>query len=156
MRIVLRELTSADMETVWRVNNDPDARAQSLSQAEIPWVEHQQWFTAALSDPKLAMWMIEVDGREVGVVRIAARGEHTWLMSVALAPAHRGRGLGSEAIALAAQRHREAHPGATLEAWVAVDNVASRRAFEKAGFAQRETRTVADGRAFVVYARRGG
>jgi RimJ/RimL family protein N-acetyltransferase len=140
--ITLRKATAADCEVVWRLNNDPNARGQSLSTAEIPWPEHEQWFKKALVDPKLTMWMVEVDGSIGGIVRLLERDRA--IISVALAPEQRGKGLGSQAIAKACAAH-----GGPIEALVVIGNDASRRAFEKAGFRVSHD-TAINGRAVTV------
>lgn len=140
--ISLRKATAADCEIVWQLNNDPDARAQSLSSASIPWADHQKWYAQALSDPKMTMWMIEVDGATGGVVRLHERDRT--VISIALAKEQRGKGVASEAIAKACTMH-----GGPIDSLVIVGNAASLRAFEKAGFHERD-RTTINGKAVVV------
>ena len=40
------------------------------------------------------VWVLELDGRLVGVIELDPRGDHLWVENVAIAPRWQGRGLG--------------------------------------------------------------
>jgi RimJ/RimL family protein N-acetyltransferase len=135
--VTLRAATEADKEIVWRINNDPEARAQSRSTAEIPWADHAAWFARALHG---ALWIIEVNGAIAGVVRV-----NEGVISIALTKEHRGHGIGTQAITLACERCE-----GPVDAWILERNRASERAFTKAGFDLRG-HVVERGRKFFVW-----
>jgi len=147
--VSLRAATPDDEGRVWVYNDDPSARRAALHTAPIPWASHRTWYASRLADPGTSIWIVESGGEPVGTVRIEARGEEDDF-SIALSPGARGRGIGTAAVRLAAQRHGEARPGKRLVALIRPDNDASVRAFERAGFSQAGTREV-DGVSILVF-----
>lgn len=82
--------------------------------------------------------MVDSGGDTAGLVswrkRITARSSYCWNIGIALLPAARGRGLGTEAQRLLARylfAHTRVH---RIEADTELGNVAEQRALEKAGF----------------------
>lgn len=124
----LRPARWGDMRKVWTWNNAPDVRRWSLSVDPIPFEDHERWFRGRLEDPEHRLWIAEIEGRDVGVVRVDGAG----VVSIALAPDARGHGVGTRALALACAREAR-----TLEAWISEDNIASVRCFERCGFVLR-------------------
>lgn len=131
--VTLRRAAASDMETVWRWNNAPDVRAVSLGTASIPLDEHRRWYERTLADPESFVWIVEHAGEGAGVVRIHPSDAGP-AISIALDAARRGRGLGTAAIVLACRAYAEATGRGVVGARIRSDNVASVRAFERAGF----------------------
>ncbi len=90
--------------------------------------EHRVWLQDRLNNPCVQIWIVEVDGVPVGVVRLDSNDE----LSVEIAPEHRGKGYGVEAIQLACAQAK-----GRVKACVDESNDAARRAFVKAGFVKR-------------------
>ena len=128
----LRPATMADAPAVWAWRNDPDSRAASLNEREIPYPEHEAWFAAALADPDRTLLIgVEPGGEAVGMVRFdCAAGDDT-RVSINLAPQRRGQGLGTALLRLAVATRADER----LRAEVRAANEASRRLFERCGFA---------------------
>ncbi|HVS35436.1 MAG TPA: GNAT family N-acetyltransferase, partial [Gemmataceae bacterium] len=114
----------------------------SFSSDPIPWDHHQQWFQTKLSDPG-CLFLVAVDGRKtpVGQVRLEIDGEEA-VISVSLAERFHGLGYGPVVIRQAAQLAFKDHPIQRINAYIRPENAASRRAFEKIGFAPQETAIV--------------
>lgn len=127
MNIELRLANSEDVRFYWEVNNHPSVRASAVSQETIPWDSHQVWFEGRLQSQDHHLFVVVAGGERVGALHLSPHG-HGHEVTVALAPARRGAGLGSGAL----QKIPDAFP--YVEAVVRSDNWASRRAFEKAGF----------------------
>lgn len=111
MAVKLIEPWQVDREWVLALRNDPEARAHGDS-APVD----DGWWEAVRADLRI----IVVNGERVGYV-IVKDGE----VSILITRNERGRGIGTAAL------QQLTGP---LHAFVKVDNVASRRAFEKAGF----------------------
>lgn len=140
--VTLRSAEESDMGRVWVWNNEPDARAASIRAASIPWADHQRWFAAKLRDVNTAFWMVELpEAGAIGSVRIERRGEED-VISLALTPGARGRGLGSVVIAEAVRQRRRAGIERRVVALVKPDNAASAKAFVRAGFVLEGNREV--------------
>jgi spore coat polysaccharide biosynthesis protein SpsF len=132
--LVVRPATASDAEFFARCRSDPVAVRWSRSGRPVDPATHAQWFATALEQPRRRLRVAEVAGEAVGTLRVdvtAAVGE----VGIAVAPAHRGRGLATPMLrALVADCAGDPQV-VTLEAVVHPDNVASLRAFTRAGFA---------------------
>jgi len=133
--IRLRDATTADARLLWLWRNHPSTRRWSFNKAEIAWEEHCQWLAARLSDERCLMYIAEVaDHGVVGQARFSVSGEEAEI-HVTVAPEHRGRGMGTAVISASCRRLFSEQPGVRrILARALPGNVASIRAFQKAGF----------------------
>jgi RimJ/RimL family protein N-acetyltransferase len=111
--LVLRPARMEDAAILFAWRNDPQTRANSLSEDKVWWPEHVAWLRCALDKVLIA----EQDGKPVGTVRIET--ELSWIV----APEHRGRGIGRQMLALVAGTAR-----------IKRTNIASQKIAEAAGF----------------------
>lgn len=128
--MILRRAAAADALDVLAWRNDPLTRAMSRSHEEIGEAAHRAWFAKVLADPKVTLLIGEVGAEKLGMVRFDHH-EPTEV-SINVNPAHRGRGHG---YALLSQALAQVEGDIVAE--VQDDNRASRRLFERAGFALR-------------------
>ena len=144
MTVVLRAAAEEDVRFVWEVNNHPSVRALSFSTEPIPWETHQTWFARVLADPARELFVIEDDGERAGVLRLdndeGVPGQV--VLSIAVAPGRRGRGVGRRALegVLGAAKPSTRR----IVALVRPDNEPSLKVFERAGFERDGTRVVGD------------
>jgi RimJ/RimL family protein N-acetyltransferase len=143
MRLTLRPATEEDVRFVWEVNNERTVRAQSISTEPIPWEDHRRWFADALERDDRKLYIAEVDEDRCGVVRFDLEDAEATI-SIALSPDVRGRGLGTQTIDKGSQMLCERGDAKRILAFVRPDNVASVKAFERAGFEFRETTRQSD------------
>lgn len=123
----------ADAEFFLACRADPEAVRWSRSGAPIPPAEHARWFAAACDDPAIRLRVGVLDGERVGTVRVDVTGG-VGEVGIAVAPARRGRGLGT-ALLRALLADVAADPQVVrLTALVHPDNHASLRAFARTGF----------------------
>src|SRR6266849_8648348 len=131
----LRPVQADDCRLLWEWANDPDVRQVSFSSAPILWEQHVRWFTAKMASSNCIMYIaVSDDNTPIGQVRYDRDGDEATI-SVSLARQFRGQGYGSCLLQKAAQQLFTSAPVQTLHAYVKQDNVASARAFAKAGFA---------------------
>ena len=151
LAITLRAATVADTDAIWRYNNAPDVRAQSLDPKPISRDAHERWMTAQLTDDNSHLWMIESSEGAVGVVRIAhdAVSPDRGRVSIALDASMRGRGVGRAALARAVQLD-----DGELVAEIVVDNIASQRIFSACGFVNTGSYRMTDARQVLVFERK--
>jgi UDP-4-amino-4,6-dideoxy-N-acetyl-beta-L-altrosamine N-acetyltransferase len=94
----LRDLVPADSDNLFAWRNLPDIRRWMYTDHEISPEEHARWFEAASRDASRKYWIIELDGRPVGLANLAdiapAHRKATWAYYLADA-AVRGRGVGA-------------------------------------------------------------
>lgn len=135
MTLNLRLAQPADAADLLAWRNDPKTRALSRQQAEISWDDHCRWVDRMVADPGCLFLVAWQDDVRVGVVRFNRRGQtNVWEVSITVAPAAQGRGLGGRMLNDGVARLRRDHPGAEVLAAVLPGNLASERLFLGAGF----------------------
>jgi UDP-2,4-diacetamido-2,4,6-trideoxy-beta-L-altropyranose hydrolase len=131
----LRAVQESDCRLLWEWANDPEVRAAAFSPEPIPWEQHQTWFARRMRDPECCILIAEdAESRAVGQFRVDWRSDRDGEVDVSVASQFRGSGYGGVLIDLGATSVL-AKRGERLHAFVKVENQASRRAFEQAGFA---------------------
>ena len=134
-KLWLRDAEASDSRTLWEWANDPVTRQQSFSSAPIPWEDHERWFARKLQDSSCHLFIaLDEQGEAIGQVRFDPADPGEVVISVSIAAAARGRGFGAEAIAQACAALRPLAAPVTVVAFIRGDNVASQRAFTRAGF----------------------
>lgn len=135
--IILRAVESADARQLWVWANDPETRQASFSTDSIPWEAHCNWLSRKLQDPHCHFWIaLNLDGQPIGQVRFDQTGEQEAVISVSLDRQYQGMGYGRQIIEQAVDQLFRQTSLTTVRALIKLDNQASIRAFEKAGFAQ--------------------
>jgi RimJ/RimL family protein N-acetyltransferase len=120
--VTLRPAAAQDCERVWQWNFAPEVRARSRSSHVVSLADHLRWFERRILEG--AFWIIELDGRPVGTVRI-----DEGRISIALAAEARGRRIGRRAI-----RKACAAWDRPVVAEIRTDNAPSRACFEACAF----------------------
>lgn len=129
----LRPTDSGDADRVLEWRNEPEAVRFSETGRPVDAEEHREWFAARLDDPSTRMWIAERDGRPLGTVRIDVRAA-VGAVSIAVAPECRGQGIGGQILRLLQDELEGDFQVESLTAVVGIDNAASLRLFERAGF----------------------
>lgn len=129
--VTLRPATLDDAQRLFDWRNDPVTRAMAITTDPVPWDGHIRWLTASLTNPARLLLVGQVDDTPIGTVRFDLADPV--LVSITLAPDHRGRGLALPLLTGAMDRLDRP---ANLLAQVKPDNPASQRLFERAGFEQ--------------------
>jgi len=109
-------------------------REMSFHSAPISWEEHQRWFTVVLQQSGTLLTIIEIWVDDGWVSMAQVRIDETGAISVSIAPAFRGRGLGTAILheAIAYQQTIMSLPN--LVAYIKPNNRASQTIFSRAGF----------------------
>jgi ribosomal-protein-alanine N-acetyltransferase len=122
--MVLREMTWRDIPAL--------AALEPTLFAADAWSE-QTWWAELAGRPRRCYVVAEQDGTVVGYAGVDRGGEVADVMTIAVAPAAQGRGLGSllmDWLIAAARRGRAEH----LMLEVRADNVVAQRLYSSAGF----------------------
>jgi UDP-2,4-diacetamido-2,4,6-trideoxy-beta-L-altropyranose hydrolase len=141
----LRTVQAEDCRLLWEWANDPYVRAVSFASDAIAWESHQAWFRARLKDPHCVFYLaLDHEDTPQAQVRYDCEGDQAM---VSISVDQRGRGKGHGTIALRQSSHRlfVSTPVTTIHAYIKTSNVASIRAFEKAGYQQTVDTTVTSG-----------
>ncbi len=132
----LRPAVWQDSDRLLAIANLPDVRGVSFRADRIAVADHEAWFARQLMDPDARIWL--TPGGE-GTIRLQ-RDLEAAVVSLAIEPQARGRGLARTLVAEAQNWLRLTAFAPRLDAWVRHGNQASRRLFTRAGFAPaRET-----------------
>jgi RimJ/RimL family protein N-acetyltransferase len=138
-QVRLRPAGAGDSDVLFGWVNLPEVRAASFDSAPVPRATHEAWFARKLADAACRIWIaLDDEARPAGVIRFEVTGGEA-VVSITVAPSHRGRGLAA-ALIEAGCRDAAALPGvAVFVAEIKTGHEPSRRAFLRAGFAQAGT-----------------
>jgi len=134
MPLSLRKATKADARMVWVWRNDSQSVAASLTGSEVEWEEHVSWYSKALEEADREILILKEGDNAVGLLRFDRIDEQAGEISINIAPAARGRGVGVRALVLALEFSAREGRFRTLVARIRSDNLVSLRAFAAAGF----------------------
>jgi aminoglycoside 6'-N-acetyltransferase len=127
-RVLLRPIVQADVEPLRSIHATPEVvRWWNLPTDAFP-------FDA---DPTETRLTIELDGSTVGMIQFGEEPEpdyrHAWI-DLFLAPAHHGRGLGTDAVKTLARYVIEIRGHHRITIDPSTDNAPAIRCYEKVGF----------------------
>jgi len=139
MKLHLREASLADSSLLLEWRNDPEAVTQSLSGRHVAEGEHEQWFSNVLSSRSSVIFIASADSGggslPAGMCRFDQLENHSVLVSISVAAAFRGKGLGKQILALGLESVSRMWPDATdCDAEVKQGNSPSIALFEGLGF----------------------
>jgi ribosomal protein S18 acetylase RimI-like enzyme len=121
--------TAEDIEAVRVIrNNGREWMTGDTSEIDA---ERQAEFWRSLDPSLVRLYVAELDGAVVGYGLLRQPLYGAWWVSLAVAPDHRGRGIGAELYARLAEL-----AGTYVWAEIRRDNIASQRAAEKAGYSR--------------------
>ena len=130
--ITLRRVEESDKESLWQWRNDPLTREMSIDRHEVSWADHCAWFDRVQGDPNRHLLIGELEHNLIGTVRLDGVAE-TAEISITVAPAARGKGLGL-ALLDAATQYAKTLQLVALTAVIRPSNKASQIIFERAGY----------------------
>lgn len=133
----LRQATVSDVSILFTWANDPVVRSNSFNSSDIPLEDHQSWFNAGLSDSR-RLHYIAIDNFNcpVGQIRFDLRtADNLAEIDFSLCPSKRGLRLG-HLLLLQGLKSMHEKWGSHVIAYgdVLVNNLASNKSFQKAGF----------------------
>jgi UDP-2,4-diacetamido-2,4,6-trideoxy-beta-L-altropyranose hydrolase len=130
--LILRRADERDILDLFAWRNDKETLGNSKSATPVPFTEHERWFAASLTKPDRRIYIGLVGDEKVGMVRFdrVPNSEHAHIVSIAISPEFRRRGLGR---ALLEAAIGEMAPG-RFDAEIKTENVISKKLFEACGF----------------------
>lgn len=124
-----------DIRPLFKLANDSEVRANSLSTNSIAWEAHESWFAKVMAEPLQRLYTLkDMTGIFMGQLRFDCHREGVAMISISIVKAARGCGLAPNIIRRGVALFLEATPERTIEAIVKEANHASLKSFEKAGF----------------------
>lgn len=153
----LRPVQATDSGQLLAWTNDPDTRRQSFDPTPVPLARHEAWLAGQLAQPERYLLLLAEDaatGTAAGLIRFALSTDtshHTTAtLSYSLAPECRGRGWAAPLLLAGTRAVLAQFPQLTqVLGEVKPTNVASVRAFRRAGYARASGAGPAGGLTFV-------
>ncbi|MEM8724308.1 MAG: UDP-2,4-diacetamido-2,4,6-trideoxy-beta-L-altropyranose hydrolase [Pseudomonadota bacterium] len=128
----VRPATPDDSRMMFEWRGHPITRAVSQESSELVWDDHVAWLARVLEDPDRKLYVGEIGGRPVGVIRFDFSDDARAEVSLYLDPALHGVGLGPHLL-LAGE---SAAGAAIIDATVLTENRPSQRLFAGCGYTQ--------------------
>jgi len=133
-QVKLRCADHQDATLLWEWANDPDVRANSFQSKPIPFDEHLNWFEGRLASEDTRIWILELNRAPAAQIRYEQTGNDTAEINFSAVSEYRGKGLGTKALILTVYKACRELGVKYLKGTVFDSNIASIRAFAKAGF----------------------
>jgi len=132
----LRLADGTDRDQLLHLQRQPGIRQHARNPAIPGPDEHARWMDRMLRDASTLLMIIEVGGRNAGMIRLDQKdpvdGWRRFEISIAIAPEFQGRGVARTVLSLA----RKMFPGAALDAEILPSNGASLKLFAQSGYAR--------------------
>lgn len=133
--ITLRPAQKLDETMIFRWRNTPFIYERGFDGNPVKAKEHREWFCGVLADPNVGMFIIEKKFSPVGQIRyLYTAQKNRATISIYLPKQFTGKGYGPQAIKMCCWIIAQRHPTAIIDACFLPTNMASKKAFRKAGF----------------------
>ena len=130
-----RKATEKDLMLYFKWANDVSVRENSYRSEVISIENHTNWFLNKIVDGTCLMFVFEDHiGKPVGQVRIETKNEAHAIIGISNDANHRGKGYASQMLHKACESFFVNVPTTTISAYIKIENKASEKAFQKAGF----------------------
>jgi UDP-2,4-diacetamido-2,4,6-trideoxy-beta-L-altropyranose hydrolase len=134
-----RPAVFSDANILFAWINEPEVRQYSLNPAPVLLDIHLSWFGKKIQDKNSFIFIAEIKNEPAGMIRFDLTGNEA-LISYLLAKNYRGKGLGTVLLTKGITAFKKAAKGKVekVTGLVQKQNIASVKAFEKAGFMPEE------------------
>ena len=134
-KISYRKSNEEDLLLYFNWANDSSVRENSYQTKRIDFEDHQKWYLNKIKDPNCLMLIFENHlGFPIGQVRIQKNENKTALIGISNDKNHRGKGYASEMLKISTELFLSNNSSYLINAYINLENIASEKAFRKAGF----------------------
>jgi len=135
LELNLRKASVGDIDDLFEWANDPITRRNSYNQEKIDYTSHVKWAQNRLNSSDCLFLIFENSkAQKIGFVRFDKNEQKNWVISINIAPVQRGNGYSVELLRRAISHFVNIKDEAEVEAYIKRENIASVKAFERAGF----------------------
>jgi len=150
VKITYRKAIERDLLTYFSWANDVATRQNSFSTEDVDLKTHTTWFLNKIASKDSLMLIFENENKStVGQVRIESDVDNA-VIGISIDPAFRGQALASFMIDSACTEYFRNFTQSTIAAHIKAANIASIKAFEKAGFNSKELYMVGNERRIIL------
>ncbi len=128
-----RKVNALDKQRLFDWANDELTRANSFSTQPITFAEHSEWFDKKIKSEDTSYYIGEVRSDAAGVVRFDKTATGEVVVGILIDKNYRGRNLAVAFLKQACKIYLS-ESKANISAYIKIQNVASVKAFERAGF----------------------
>lgn len=132
--MLIREATIEDAQLLFDWRNEPATRANSFHSEPLDWDSHVAWLQQALCREDVNIFIVEDNQQPVGTFRLNRIDSGRAEISITVSSHFRGNGYGSKILLEAATVAKEQFGYSIIQARVKESNIASQRAFFRAGY----------------------
>lgn len=137
LTVTFRRAMPEDAGLYFNWVNDAEVRNNSITTGIISWETHQQWFSEKISSESL-MLVFFLNEEPFGQLRIDWENDGGWI-DYSIDNRFRGLGLGKIILREAIELLNRASTRKKISGKVKIENLASKRCFEKSGFSLEST-----------------
>ena len=150
--IILRKATKEDCHDLWAWRNHPKVRKWHFNPRKIGYKTHIKWFEKKIRNGGARICIAEnLKKEKLGQIRMEAGAGKSVYVTIDLNPQFFGRHIGARIIKMGTDAFMRENPNVgVMAAEICRKNIASQRAFEKAGYALSHS-DIKKGRRIVVY-----
>ncbi len=131
-----RRVIKEDLQLTYSWANDPSVRQNSYNSEKISLDEHKNWLFDKINDPDTLFLIGEENNESIGQLRFERFDNHA-IIGITVAPSQRGKGYGAKILKEGLKEYSKLWK-VPVHAFIKKDNIASIKAFEKAGFVFKE------------------
>lgn len=132
-----RDANYQDLMTYYNWTNDPEVRKYSYNSSPVSLESHTSWFQRKIQDPNVLMLIYTNSmNKIIGQVRIETTSGES-IIGISIDKNHRGKGYASRIIEITSVKFKELNKK-PITAYIKVENIASIKAFEEAGYRNKE------------------
>jgi RimJ/RimL family protein N-acetyltransferase len=135
--INIRKADISDIDTYFKWANEESVRILSFNSEKISYEEHIKWFNNQLLDENCFMFIFS-SIIDFGQVRIHKISNNDAVISISIDENFRGKGFGVQMLMMSIELFRKSFPLVIINAYIKVENIASKIIFEKSGFSFKE------------------
>ena len=149
--IALRKATIGDCHDIWLWRNHPKVRKWHFNPKKIGYKTHMKWFEEKTGSDNACIYIAEnLKKEKLGQIRMEMGVGESVYVTIDLNPKFFGRHIGAKIIRMGTDAFMRENPNVgVMAAEICRKNIASQRAFEKAGYALSH-RDIKKGRRIVV------
>ncbi len=130
----IRDVKPVDINDIFEWRNHLEIRKNFFDAKPVSWDKHKQWFKRKIKEPNTTIYIAYCAEEKIGSIRFDCE-DKVIKVSIMLNPSFLGRGLGSKLIRIGTERFLTVEKtDRPLIAEIKKDNIASIKAFQKAGF----------------------
>lgn len=138
MSIEFKAVDEQDGDRLFNWANDNIVRKNSFSSEEISYETHKKWFLKNISSESVKIFIVIEDDEEIGQIRVDIRDD-MGTIGYSVDKNFRGKGYGTKILIELVEFISELDIGIKLlSGKVKYSNLASQRAFEKAGYSRED------------------